>query len=50
MAGAGRGGVVAVVVNALQRVLISFRSFCSSRRGNPLPRPPAPSGMLALPR
>lgn len=26
--------------NALQRVLISFRSFCSSRRGRPLPPPP----------
>lgn len=40
-----RGGAVALGwgAKALQRVLISFRSFCSSRRGNPLPpSPPCP--------
>lgn len=47
----GGGGVGGGLANALQRVLISFRSFCSSRRGNPLPPPPSfPPGMLALPR
>lgn len=39
MRGNGGDGGWGVGADALQRVLISFRSFCSSRRGNPLPSP-----------